>query len=75
MTPKAMEVVTQAINEVNRKVLAESKAEARAEGEAEGMVKGRSKAMEDVAKALRDQINLDVLSSVTGFTVDEILKL
>ena len=75
MTPKAMEVVTQAINEVNQKVLAESKAEGLVEGEAEGMVKGRSEAMEDVARALRDQIDLEVLSSVTGFTVDEILKL
>ena len=67
MTPKAMAVVTQAINEVNQKVLAETREDAFNEG--------RTKALKQVAKNLRDEIDLDVLSKATGLTVDEIKKL
>ena len=67
MTPKAMAVVTQAINEVNQKVLAETREDAFNEG--------RAKTLKQVAKNLRDKIDLDVLSKATGLTVDEIKKL
>ena len=67
MTPKAMAVVTPAIIEVNQKVLAETREDAFNEG--------RTKTLKQVAKNLRDEIDLDVLSKATGLTVDEIKKL
>lgn len=83
MTPKAMAVVTKAINEVNQKVLAETWDDAHAEGLAEGLaegmdegrVEGRADAMKDFAKALKNQVDIDRLSEVTGLSVDEIKQL
>ena len=67
MTPEAMAVVRQAIEEVNQKVLAENREDAYKEC--------RAKTMEEVAKTFRDEIDLDKLSKFTGLTVDEIKKL
>ena len=87
MTPKAMDTVTKAINEVNQKVLAETREDARvealaegraeglAEGRAEGLVEGKAEAMKDMAKALKNQVDLAKLSEVTGLSVGEIKKL
>lgn len=79
MTPKAMAVVTQAIHEVNQKVLAEAREDAFAEGKSEGMSEGlaigRSEATERMAKALRDIVDINVLSEVSGLTVEEIENL
>lgn len=71
MTPKAMAVVTRAINEVNQKVLAETRDDAHAEGRAEGRAEG----IKEMAKALRGQVDLDKLSEITGLSVDEIERL
>lgn len=75
MTPRAMDVVTQAINEVNLKVLAEAREEAREEVLAEGKAKGKTEATENIAKSLRDSVDLNVLADATGLTVEEIKRL
>ena len=87
MTPKAMAVVTQAINEVNQKTLAEAKDDARAEAWNEAWDKAWDKAwdeawaesevnaLKNVAKSLRDTTDLNELSRATGLTVDEIKRL
>ncbi|MDO5859160.1 hypothetical protein [Methanobrevibacter sp.] len=75
MTPKAMDVVTRAINEVNQKVLAETREDALAEGRAEGKAEGIDEATGSIAKALRNTVDLKDLSIATGLTIDEIKRL
>ena len=91
MSPRAINVVTQAINEVNQKVLAETREDAFEEGFSEayfeayvegyvegfieGFSEGRSKAMKKIALAFRDKVDLVELSEFTCLTVDEIKNL
>lgn len=67
MTPKAVDVIKKAINEVNWKVLAET--------EQKGIDIGESNAMKKVAKEFREKIGLEELSVFTGLSIDEIKKL
>lgn len=75
MTPEAMDVVMQAINEVNQKVLAENREDAFNEGIDIGKAEGIDIGIKQLTKNLRDKVGLDVLSEATGLTVDEIKKL
>ncbi|MDO5859159.1 hypothetical protein [Methanobrevibacter sp.] len=75
MTPKAMDVVTRAINEVNQKVLAETREDALAEGRVEVRAEGIAEATKKIAKALRNNVELNELSRATGLTIEEIRNL
>ena len=67
MTPQALSVVIQAINEVNTKVLVENSQKAKDEGKADGI--------EEIVKSLRDDVDLELLSKKSGLTIDEIKSL
>lgn len=75
MTPEAQSVVLQAIHEVNQKVLVETERKGIKEGMEKGMEKGRNAAMKDVAKNLRDKMDIEEVSEITGLTVEEIQNL
>ena len=75
MTPKAQFVVMQAIHEVNQKTLAEREEAGMRKGMQKGIKKGKSEAMLEVAKSLKNIVEPDVLSRVTGVTVEKIQKL
>lgn len=51
-------------NEVNQKVLTET--------EQKGIEQGRIESMEEVARNLKDDVDIRKLSAVTGLSIDEI---
>ena len=67
MTPQALSVVIQAINEVNTIVLVENSQKAKDEGKADGI--------KEIVKSLRDDVDLELLSKKSGLTIDEIKSL
>ena len=67
MSPKTLNTILQAIDEVNKKVISEAKMEGRDEG--------RTEAMKEIAKRFKNQIDFKELSSVTGLSIEEIEKL
>ena len=70
MTPKAMAVVTRAINEVNQKVLAETRDDAHAEGRAEGKAEGKTEGKTEVAKELeRLGVDAEIIRKATGLSL------
>lgn len=71
MSPQAEKIITQAINEVNKKSLYEAKQE----GIDEGMEKGIEKGIEIVAKNLKDVLSDEEISKRTGFPLRRIKEL
>lgn len=71
MTPRAQHVVTQAIREVNQKVLAETEQK----GIEKGIEQGRAETREEVARNLKGDVDIGKLSAATGLSVDEINRL
>ena len=67
MTPQAEKIVLQAINEVNQKVLSETKIQSRNEG----IEKGKA----EVAKNLIGKMSLEEISQCTGLTIKQIEQL
>ena len=63
MTPQAQYVVTRAIHEVNQKTLNEAKQKVRAE------------TMIEVARELKDDVDISKLAATTGLSIDEINRL
>ena len=75
MTPQVQNIITQAINEVNMKVISETREEALAEGKKEGKKEGRIEAMKEIAKELKDIVDIETLSQKTGLSIEEIQNL
>ena len=71
MTPKTEDLVTNAINYVNRKVY-DSKKE---EGRAEGRIEGRAEATKKIALKLKKILTSKEISEITGLSIEEIGKL
>ena len=69
------EVVLQAINEVNTKVLTENSQKAKADGIKIGKAEGTADGIEKIVKSLRDDVDLELLSRKSGLSIDEIKKL
>lgn len=79
MTPQNEELILNAINEVNTKVLyeAEQKGVEKGieKGIEKGMEKGKIEAMKEIAKSFKEKIDIEELSQCTGLSVEEIQKL
>ena len=68
MSPQAQETIIQVIREVNTKVLAETKEE----GIEEGIEKGREEKQLEIAQNLKETMDDEEISRVTGLTLDRI---
>ena len=83
MTPKAEEIIVNAIREVNDKVLYETEVKAREEGikegiregKKEGIDEGRIKALEEMARNLKDTFDDDEISQRTGLSLERVREL
>ena len=83
MTPKAEEIIVNAIREVNDKVLYETEVKAREEGikkgikkgKKEGRDEGRIKALEEMARNLKDTFDDDEISQRTGLSLERVREL
>lgn len=67
MTPQSERLIEQALNEVNQKVISETKIQSRNEG----IEKGKT----EVAKNLIGKMNLEEISQCTGLTIKQIEQL
>lgn len=87
MTDEAEKIFKQATYEVNRKYEQEAiyeaekegrkegKEEGRKEGMKEGMEEGKKKTQEEIAKKLKEIMNPEQISKITGLPFSEVLKL
>ncbi|MBQ9160678.1 MAG: hypothetical protein IJ122_05070 [Methanobrevibacter sp.] len=75
MSPQAQETIIQVIREVNTKVLAETKEEGIEEGIEKGIEKGREEKQLEIAQNLKETLDDEEISRVTGLTLDRIQNL
>ena len=83
MSPESLAIITKAIDEVNKKVISEAEMDGIEkgiekgikQGMEKGMEKGRKDTTEKIAKALKNQIDIQTLSQATRLSIEEIENL
>ena len=75
MNPEVEKLISQVIGEVHRKSLHEARLDAREEGRKLGRKLGRKEGKEEVAKNLRGVMDDEVISRVSGLSLERVKQL
>ena len=75
MTPQAEKIISQAISEVHRKSVHEARIDGRNEGKKEGRKEGREEGREEVAKNLKDLMDDEEISRISGLSLERVKQL
>ncbi len=75
MTPQAERIITQVVDEVHKKSVHEARLDGIEEGLEQGLEQGKKDALEDVARNLRDVLDVEEISKCTGLSVEIVKEL
>ena len=75
MSPESLAIITKAIDEVNKKVITEAEMDGIEKGRKEGMKKGREDTAKQIAKKLKNHLDIPKISEATGLSIEEIENL
>ena len=75
MSPESLAIITNAIDEVNKKVISEAEMDGIEKGIKQGRKEGRKDTTEKIAKALKNELDIPKISEITGLSIEKIEKL
>ena len=75
MNPEVEKLISQVIDEVHRKSVHEARLDAREKGWKEGRKEGREEGREEVAKNLKDLMDDEEISRVSGLSLERVKQL